>query len=222
MKKNIVAVFYCLMMCLQAIFCLCACETMEAKGNNDVLSASVNEQGQLVLTLENGELINVGVVVGGDGLNGKDGENGRSAYELYIEAYPDYQGTEEEWLADLAEGNLKDKSYTYGLSYSILPDGTLGVSVGTAGRAEEIVIPATHDGYTVTKILDYAFSGNTDIVSVVLPNTITSIGAGAFRCCVNLESVILPASVKEIGVGAFDYCTKLNVTDLRPEMEKTN
>lgn len=37
------------------------------------------------------------------------GSNGKSAYELYIEAYPEYKGTEKQWLDDLVNGRLADK-----------------------------------------------------------------------------------------------------------------
>ena len=42
---------------------------------------------------------------GDPGNDGQNGENGKSAYEIYKEKYG-YEGTEEEWLADLANGRL--------------------------------------------------------------------------------------------------------------------
>ena len=45
-------------------------------------------------------------VDGRDGLDGKDGKDGLSAYELYIKQYPGYTWGEEQWLIDLARGNL--------------------------------------------------------------------------------------------------------------------
>lgn len=42
---------------------------------------------------------------GEQGKDGQNGENGKSAYEIYKEKYG-YEGTEEEWLADLANGRL--------------------------------------------------------------------------------------------------------------------
>ena len=43
---------------------------------------------------------------GDKGDKGDTGEQGESAYELYIKNHPEYTGTEEEWLEDLANGNL--------------------------------------------------------------------------------------------------------------------
>lgn len=42
---------------------------------------------------------------GEQGKDGQNGQNGKSAYEIYKEKYG-YEGTEEEWLADLANGRL--------------------------------------------------------------------------------------------------------------------
>ena len=42
---------------------------------------------------------------GQDGTDGKDGQDGKSAYELYKEQFG-YEGTEQEWLIDLANGKL--------------------------------------------------------------------------------------------------------------------
>ncbi|MGN0791940.1 MAG: leucine-rich repeat protein [Christensenellales bacterium] len=56
----------------------------------------------------------------------------------------------------------------------------------------------------VTTIGAGAFSGNTSIVSVEIPDTVLSIEAEAFKDCTALESVILPKSSLEIGVSAFE------------------
>ncbi len=40
-------------------------------------------------------------------LVGAKGESGKSAYEIYTEYYVDYEGTEEEWINDLINGNLQ-------------------------------------------------------------------------------------------------------------------
>lgn len=200
-----------LLMLFASLFMVTGCDT----GSASIVGATVNEQGVLLITLANGEVIEAGVILGEDGLdglNGKDGTDGKSAYELYLEAHPDYTGDEATWIADLSSGALKPKEATYGLEYYPLADGTLGVAIGTAGFAENIVIPATHEGYTVTRIMDEGFAGNTNIKSVVIPETVTTIGTYAFRCCVNLETLIIPETVTTIGAGAFDYCVKLTVT----------
>ena len=51
-------------------------------------------------------LVELAILVGPAG---QDGANGKSAYELYIEAHPEYVGTEAEWLDDLVNDELGDK-----------------------------------------------------------------------------------------------------------------
>ena len=68
-----------------------------------------------------------------------------------------------------------------------------------------IVIPNS-----VTSIGNSAFSACTNLSSVTIPNSVTSIGAGAFYECTNLSSVTIPNSVTSIGAGAFYECTNLS------------
>lgn len=56
-------------------------------------------------------------------------------------------------------------------------------------NGQQLVIPATLDGYTVTAIGGWAFNGLTDLKSVSIPNSITSVGVGLFAGCKNLETV---------------------------------
>ncbi len=60
----------------------------------------------------------------------------------------------------------------------------------------------------VKEILSYAFSFS-EIVSVVLPDTLIRIGDHAFEYCYSLTSITIPASVVEIGDYAFYYCSSL-------------
>jgi hypothetical protein len=63
-------------------------------------------------------------------------------------------------------------------------------------------------GSTVTSI-GYTFSFCTSIVSITIPNSVTSIGAGSFNQCSNLASVFIPDSVTSIGAGSFSQCSNL-------------
>lgn len=60
----------------------------------------------------------------------------------------------------------------------------------------------------VTAISSYAFSKNNALVSVNIPNTVTSIGFCAFAECENLEKAVVNANVNKID-GTFNRCTKL-------------
>ena len=75
-----------------------------------------------------------------------------------------------------------------------------------------IVIPEqiSYDGvnYNVTVINNGAFV-NTKIVSLELPNNVTSIGNSAFYNCKSLRSINIPNSVTSIGSYAFSDCSSL-------------
>ena len=46
---------------------------------------------------------------GDQGEKGDKGDDGLSAYEIYKKYHPEYQGTEEDWINDLAEGKLNSR-----------------------------------------------------------------------------------------------------------------
>ena len=53
------------------------------------------------------------------------------------------------------------------------------------------------------------FDDCTALVSITIPNCITSISSGAFENCISLTAINIPDSVTSIGSGAFNYCTSL-------------
>lgn len=79
----------------------------------------------------------------------------------------------------------------------------------------------------VTKIADYAFFRSAQIVSInintskletiVIPNTITSIGNYAFAACTKLRTIDIPSSVREIGERVFFNCKSLTSITLNSE-----
>ena len=71
-------------------------------------------------------------------------------------------------------------------------------------------------------ICDHAFSMCSSLTSIVISNSVVSIGDGAFFKCTSLSSIVIPDSVTSIGNGAFSYCETLiniviptNVTNLK-------
>lgn len=72
--------------------------------------------------------------------------------------------------------------------------------------------------YNVTSIGDDAFRQCTNLTSVNLPNTITSIGYDAFSGC-NLFSIDIPSSVKIIRASAFSSCNNLTSINLSEGLE---
>ncbi len=82
----------------------------------------------------------------------------------------------------------------------------------------DLVIPQTvSDGekeYTVVEIADCSFSGCTTLSSIMLPNSVTSIGAYAFENCSGLSSITLPNAITSVGERAFYSCVGLTSIDL--------
>lgn len=75
---------------------------------------------------------------------------------------------------------------------------------GYSGSETSIVIPAEIEGYSVTCIGEFAFSGNTNITSVIFPESLENIGICAFQGCSNISSITIPEKVSNIGDSAFD------------------
>lgn len=74
----------------------------------------------------------------------------------------------------------------------------------------DVSIPSSveFDGksYNVTSIASFAFSGNTNVKSLVIPNSVRSIGDYSFYMCTGLTSIDIPGTVSTIGESSFMYC----------------
>ncbi len=86
-------------------------------------------------------------------------------------------------------------------------------SYNSYSSSPSLFSPVTENGtdYELTSILDNAFRGCTDINSVEITPSITSIGANAFYGCssTNFQTVYIPPSVTSIGANAFHGCSSL-------------
>ena len=83
--------------------------------------------------------------------------------------------------------------------------------VATTDRVKDknIVLPESYKGKPVTAIENGAFSGNSNLISIKIPNSVTNIGERAFANCSNLASVELPNSVTSIRERTFENCGSL-------------
>jgi len=119
------------------------------------------------------------------------------------------------WLA-AQPANTPYSAYTVKLNVSSL--GGNSTATGSAGKAfrdnptKYVILDLS--GSTFTTIADSSFGSGTagnvcaSLVGVVIPNTVTSIGASAFRGT-SLASVDMPSSVTSIGGNAFQNCKSL-------------
>lgn len=83
------------------------------------------------------------------------------------------------------------------------------IITGYSGEGDVIVVPDYIDGKPVISIGNYAFRGNTALVSITIPEGVTIIGDSAFSGCKSLEKIELPESILNIGDYAFNECKSL-------------
>jgi len=106
-------------------------------------------------------------------------------------------------LVSWASGQITDGQWTY-----IVENDGATITASTATGA--VTIPSELGGYAVRKVgngSDAVF--NPSVTSVVIPDSVTSVGAVAFQNCTGLTSVVIPDSVTSIGDSAFGGCTGL-------------
>ena len=105
---------------------------------------------------------------------------------------------------------VKECTFSQGLAYTRSGDDTY-YSVSGIGTCTDtdIVIPAEYNGLPIKQIASYAFENCSNLTSVTIPDSVTSIGSYALRGCRSLTSITIPDSVTSIGSYAFYYCSSL-------------
>lgn len=125
----------------------------------------------------------------------------------------------------------KDYSFKYGkIKYRVLKEA---ISRKELGEVAIVGIPSNYDaqdikiplevwdygkGYTVVAVDDKAFY-HSNITSIVLSETVRSIGDFAFASNLNLKEVYIPEACESIGQGAFSY-TGLTQIDIPDSVKK--
>lgn len=209
MKRRILALLLSIASAFTCAFGLSACG---GNGGLSIKGASINAEGELVLTLADDSTLNLGKVTGNDGKDGNDGKEGVGVSNAYF----DEDGNLVVKLTNGKEvicGNIVDNSSSYGLYYSEVRENgkVTGYEINSIGIAEDtdIIIPALHRGKPVVGIADNAFSGAKHLTSVTIPDSITYIGEYAFYNCTDIKSVTIGKGVKSSGKFAFGKCPSL-------------
>ena len=102
---------------------------------------------------------------------------------------------------------------------------SLIITHGEQAYSGDIVIPneVTYNGRSlkVTKVDDEAFK-NTDLLSIILPQDLLSIGRSAFEGCKSIKEIIFPTSVQWIEKSAFKGCIGLTSLTLPDNLLSIN
>ena len=100
--------------------------------------------------------------------------------------------------ADSSVG-YNENGFTYYIDFY---DSTARI-VDYNGTSTDLVIPSTLGGSKVVCIGSSAFKNNTNLTSVTIPDTVTTIENRAFSGCSNIKKLTLGKNVSEIGMHAF-------------------
>lgn len=108
------------------------------------------------------------------------------------------------------------------ISFSPLHEGSLGYTVTDgkasitdyAGKNKHLIIPETLGGYEVVGIRNRAFFYATSLITLELPDSITTIGDSAFNRCHNLRRIKIGNSVTSIGDYPFTSCWALEMIEI--------
>lgn len=126
--------------------------------------------------------------------------------------------------SDSEENEYND--FTYYTYFNEDNNRTEAVIQGYRGSDSDVVIPNSIDGFVVTAISMYAFSGHSDLASITIPSTIQSIGEGAFLECDGLKKVYVSSiedwckidfsdsNANPLSIGADLYVDNKLVTDV--------
>lgn len=150
----------------------------------------------------------------------------------------------------LSKDEIKESTDYTNFEFSLIEDENNKVSITKKSESNvsgDLKIPAQvkYNGVIcdVTKIEKNAFSQSLTITSLVIPSTVTEIGASAFfgcsqletisglngvkslgdsvfRNCTSLTKVIIPSSVKTWGTMVFRGCTSLNTVLIQEGVDK--
>ena len=95
-------------------------------------------------------------------------------------------------------------------TYTNIDEATLNI-VSYNGKDEIINVPFEANNRDILGLSTGAFSGNTAIKEVSLPNGLTSIGSVCFLNCTSLTKITIPETVTTISDLAFSGCTNLTI-----------
>lgn len=103
-------------------------------------------------------------------------------------------------------------------SYRI-EDGSAVIEGYSGNPVDTLEIPGEIDGYIVVAIADRAFSGQTDMKTLALPDTVKYVGDYSFYGCTSLKKVDLGRSLVTLGDHSFADCDFLRTVTVPLTLE---
>ena len=144
---------------------------------------------------------------------------------LILFAYPlvSISAVSGDWTYSVSYGGAIISAYSGAGGVVTVPSQLGGYPVRKVGNGYPSILASNINSVTsiiipdsVTSIGDYAFVGCFSLYSITIPNSVTNIGAYAFANpsvgigeTMQLSSIVIPDSVTNIGQKAFFRCTKL-------------
>ena len=102
--------------------------------------------------------------------------------------------------------------------YYTVSDGEAAITGVSGEITGALVIPSTLGGYPVTAIGDSVFASQYDLLSVVVPEGVKTLGVKSFWDCYMLEEITLPSTLTFVGNSSFEWCEILRVN--HPDLAK--
>lgn len=95
------------------------------------------------------------------------------------------------------------------LVFDLVGSSAYSVRAANTSISGNIEIPQTYNGKPVVVIQNSAFKDCSSLTSILIPNSIKSIGINAFENCSNITEITIPEGVTLIGNNTFKSCVKL-------------
>lgn len=208
----------------------------DGKDGISVSKTEINNKGELIITLSDNTVFNLGVVVGEKGDTGNDGisitkteindkgelvitfsDNTVSNLGVVAATTAEfYKKDETDTLLNTKADKNKILDYiTYEVGYYDdeeciqYNDNEAVITDCSTDISGTYIVPDTIEGYPVTAICNSAFENCTSLTGIVLPNSITYLSYRSFYNCTSLTSIIIPNGVSILSGDAFVNCTSL-------------
>ncbi len=222
MKKNCTKIVWLALLLLLTVVLLCACDGIgtpdQTTGTADRTESGTDSSDTTIdepVTKDDGPNTDGNGGSGsenGSGIGGSGSGSGESgSTSEHVHTY----GT------DGICTSCSAKKPSEGLSFKSNSDGTCYVSgIGTCTDTDIVIPPVSPEGDRVTSIGQQAFS-NCDLTSIVIPESILTIGYAAFEKCESLTSLVFPDNIVFIGRAAFWDCNHLETISIGVDSKLT-